>query len=357
MIFMQRRQEFASLSKETKTNGIPVVSLIKGKAMEAQDEITLPGTILAWHESSIFARTQGYVKAWYVDIGSKVKKGDLLAQIETPELNEQLRQAEADLKVTIAQNKLAQSTAARWLFLRQSDAVSQQATDEKVDNAAAVEASVIAKKANRDRLVKLVEFERVSAPFDGIISDRRTDLGNLVNIGSQPSQEQALFRIVQINPLRLYVKIPQTYSSRIQSHMQVKLEFAEHPGQIFSASLLETAHAIDAKTRTLLTQFKVDNDKEVLLPGSYTSVHFSIPTFYQAVRLPINALIFRKEGMQIATVDKNNRIVLKNLTINRDFGNFVEVVSGVSVGEWVVINPSDSIYQGQKVRVSDLKSS
>ena len=313
----------------------------------------LPGTMLAWHEAPIYARTNGYVKEWYVDIGSRVNQNDLLAQIETPELDAQLRQAEADLNVAIAQNKLAQTTAKRWVHLLKTDSVSKQATDEKVDTAKALAATVVSMRANRDRLRELVSFEKVVAPFTGIISDRRTDIGALINSGSMPNEQKPLFRMVQLDPLRLYVKIPEAYSSRIKSKMTVSVEFGEHPGKTFPAQLLETAHAIDPKTRTLLAQFVVQNKKGELLPGSYTEVMFAMPSYPEAVRLPVNTLIFRKEGLQVATLDKHNCVVLKNITIHRDFGNDVEIVSGIHPGESIIINPSDSIYHGQLVKPNE----
>lgn len=346
---------YLKIRKETNVNLLPLVSVAKAEAYEKQDKILLPGTLLAWHETPIYARTNGYIKNWYVDIGSKIKKGDLLAFIETPELDAQLRQAKADLEVAIAQNKLAQSTAKRWLYLRQSDSVSQQATDEKVDTAKALAATVISQRANRDHLQQLVDFQRVLAPFDGIISDRRTDIGSLINIGSSPSEQQPLFRIVQVNPLRLYIKIPQAYSSRIKPNVHITLQVPEHPGETFSASLLATANAIDPNTRTLLAQFVVKNPTEVLLPGAYTAVKLTVPNVANALRLPINALIFRKEGLQVATISKDNKIILKKIKIHKDFGNYVVVTDGVKLDEPIVVNPSDTIYAGQEVRITTTK--
>jgi RND family efflux transporter MFP subunit len=344
------------LKKETKANCIPLVSITKAKPFLKKEKIVLPGSVLAWHEAPIFARIDGYIQHWYVDIGAKVHKGDLLAMIEAPELDAQLRQAEADLDVAIAENALAQVTAKRWLNLRKSDSVSAQDTIEKVDNAKASAATVISRRSNRDRLQQLVGFKRVVAPFDGIISDRRTDIGALINLGSTPSQQNPLFRMVQTNPLRLYIKVPQAYSTRIQKNMQVGLQFNENPGKTFAAKLLSTASAIDPQSRTLLTQFLVENKEEILLPGAYTTVRLSIPPFPTAVRLPINALIFQKKGLQIAMLDKDHRVVLKNIRIRKDFGNYVEITEGVTPKDTVIINPSDSIAAGQKVRIASTKA-
>lgn len=339
------------LRHETNAQSIIMVHTISAERAPLLEDIVLPGNVLAWHEAPIYARTKGYIKTWYVDIGSHVDKGSLMAVIETPELDAQLRQAEADLNVAIADDKLAQITAVRWKNLVKTDSVSKQETDEKVDTAIATAARVVAYRANRDRLKELVSFERLIAPFKGIISYRATDIGDLINIGSAPAEVKPLFRVVQINPLRLYVKIPQTYSSRIKPDMKVSLQFAEHPGQRFPARLLDTAHAIDPTTRTLLAQFVVENKNEELLPGGYTEVHFEMPSYPDAVRIPIGAMIFRKSGLQVATLDKNNRVVLKKVNVDRDFGNFIEIASGISVGEKIIINPSDSIYNGQQVRV------
>ena len=249
----------------------------------------------------------------------------------------------------MAQNKLAQSTAARWVDLLKSDSVSKQETDEKVDTAHALQASVTAAKAKLAHLQELVGFERIIAPFDGTISARATDIGALINAGSNPNAKP-LFRIVQTNPLRVYVKIPQAYSSIIKPNMVVSLHFAEHPGVSFPAKLLQTAGAMNPISRTLLAQFVVNNKQNELLAGGYTSVHFKMPTSLQTIRLPVNTLLFRAQGLQVATLDKNNQVVLKSITISRDFGHYVEIRSGIKPGERIILNPSDSIFNGEKVR-------
>ena len=352
VLMLMRSVNALLLRRETNENAVPLVRLIKAKHAPLKENIVLPGNVNAWHEAPIYARTNGYIKNWYVDIGSHVTKNQLLAKIETPELDAALRQAEADLQKATAQNKLAQTTATRWLYLRKTDSVSQQATDEKVDTALALAAKERSLRANRDRLKELVEFERVVAPFTGIISDRRTDIGALINSGSTPNEKKPLFRIVQINPLRVYVKIPQAYAALITPNMTVQLRFNELPGQFFPAKLLETSHAIDPLTRTLLAQFVVENKKGILLPGSYTQVLFTLPPSSTRIQLPVNTLIFRKEGLQVATLDKNHHVQLKNITIDTDFGNYVEIASGITLNEPIIINPSDAIYEGQNVRVA-----
>ncbi|WP_392538071.1 efflux RND transporter periplasmic adaptor subunit [Legionella sp. 227] len=339
-----------SLRNETLADAVPVVRVMKAKQEKGLDKIILPGNVQAWHESPIFARTNGYVKKWYVDIGSRVKKGDLLAVIETPELDAQERQARADLNTAIANNQLAQITAKRWLNLLKTESVSQQETDEKVSTAAALEAAMLSAKANLQRLQELVGFEQVTAPFDGVITDRATDIGDLIDAGSS-STAQPLFRIAQTSPLRIYVKIPQYYSARIKPNMTVKLHFAEHPKQVFPAKLYETAHAIDPKTRTLLAQFISPNKNGELLPGGYTEVWFTLPVPPKTVILPVNTLLFRAQGLQVAALGNDNKIVLKSVTIRRDFGAKVEIATGVSPGDRIVVNPPDSIINGEVVRV------
>lgn len=350
ILILFRVQAAIALRNQTNAAAITVVAVITAKQESGEDKIILPGNVWAWHEAPIYARTDGYIKKWYVDIGAHVKAGDLLAEIETPELDAQARQAAADLKTAIANSNLAQSTAKRWVNLLKTDSVSKQETDEKVSTAQALQAARISAKANRDRLKELVSFERVTAPFDGIITARATDIGALINAGSSTTAKP-LFRIAQTDPLRIYVKVPQNYSARITPNMHVSLHFAEHPHQEFSAKLLDTAKAIDPATRTLLSQFTVENKNGILLPGGYTEVWFSLPIPPQTVSLPINTLLFRAEGLQVATVDKNNKIVLKSITINRDFGTYVEIATGVISGERVVVNPPDSIINGETVRV------
>ncbi len=340
-----------ALHYRTENLAIPVVATIHASYAPIEETITLPGTLSPWHGAPIYARIDGYLQRWLVDIGDKVKKGQLLAVIEAPELDAQLRQAEADLKVAIANNQLAQVTAKRWKNLLKTDSVSKQETDEKIDAAKALEATVLATQANRDRLRDLVSFERIIAPFDGTISDRATDIGALINSGSNTT-EKPLFRIVQHHPLRLYVKIPENYSSRMKPNLIVHLSFSEYPGLVFQGKLLQTADAIDPKTRTLLAQFVVNNQQGQLLPGAYTQVMIQMPSPPHAVYIPVNTLLFRAQGLQVATLSKNNLVILKSINIKRDFGNQVEIDAGIQPEEPIIINPADSIYNGQQVQLA-----
>lgn len=345
-----------NLRQKTENSAAPIVMMVAAIAEAKEEIIVLPGTMKSWHGAPIYARVNGYLKQWFVDIGDKVQEGDLLAVIDAPEVDADLRQTEADLNVAIARYKLAKVTADRWKFLVKTDSVSKQETDEKVDTAQALYAKVVAMRANRDRLRELVSFERILAPFTGIISERRTDIGALINAGSNAG-DRPLFRIVQHAPLRLYVKIPENYSTRMKPNMEVNIAFAEYPGMQFPAKLLHTAKAINPRTRTLLAQFVVNNKEGRLLPGGYTEVSIKMPTSPHAVHLPVNALLFRAQGLQVATLDKQNRVVLLNVTIHRDFGDVVEIGSGLRAGEKVIINPADSIYDGQQVRLATVEPS
>ena len=335
---------------QTNTNAISTVSIIHAQHSPSTEKIMLPGNVSAWYEAPIYARTNGYVKTWYVDIGDHVQAGQVLAEIETPELDASLRQAKADVETMLAKNKLAQTTAQRWKMLRKTDSVSQQETDEKVDGAAATEAALVAAKANRDRLQELVGFEKVTAPFTGIITARAIDIGDLINAGNDPNRKP-LYRIAQVDPLRIYVHIPQNYAFHISKNGEVALTFPEYPGRTRSAQLINTANAIQPKTRTLLAEFQMDNPKGEIFPGDYTEVYFTFPVSPNTIKLPVNALLFRSDGLQVATVDNKNHVILKSIKVYRDFGNMVEIYDGLRPGERIVLNPYDSIQNGELVQI------
>ena len=338
------------LWKNTEKDATLKVAVFSAQAEPKNEELILPGNVLAWHQSIIYARINGYIKKWYVDYGSHVKAGDLLAEIDAPEVDAQLRQAEADLVTAEANYNIAETTAKRWVALLKTDSVSKQETDEKVASATATAALVNAARGNRDHLKELVSFERVLAPYDGVITSRTTDLGSLIDAGSSNTQVP-LFHIAQTNPLRIYVRVPQSYSSSITPGMTTQLYFTEHPGKVYPAVLLDTAQAIDPTSRTLLTQFEAQNVDATLLPGGYTEVHLILPSQAGDVLLPVNALLFRAAGLQVATVDKNNKVRLKKISIRRDYGNVVEVDVGIQKGDTIVLNPSDSIVNGQPVNI------
>lgn len=339
-----------NLRDDIRHDAIPLVATIDAKANVEYQEFMLPGNVTAWHETTIFARTNGYVKRWLVDIGSIVKEGDLLAEIDIPDVEAQLRRAEADLKTSIENYHLAKTTALRWINLLKTNSVSKQETDEKISAAASLRSVVNASRAQRDTLRDQVNFKNIIAPFDGIISDRTTDLGTLINEGNTTAI-RPLFQIVQANKLRVYVKVPQNVSALIQPCIKARLSFPQHPGKIFLAKLSRTAGAIDPLTRTLMIEFEVDNPEYILLPGGYTQIKLAIPTFKGSVLLPVNTLIFRENGLQIATLNQNNQVTLQSIQIARDFGTDVEINSGVKVGEKIVINPPDSLTTGMTVRL------
>ncbi len=349
-----RIYEYVILRYATEQQAAPTVSVLQAKPGPATEDIVLPANVEAWHAATIYARVNGYVINWLVDIGSRVKKDDLLATISAPEVDAQLRQTEADLKTAEANNVLAQITAKRWKNLLKTDSVSKQETDATVSTAAADEAIVASTRANRDRLRDLVSFEKIIAPFDGIISSRTTDIGKLINAGS--SGTVPLFRIVQADRLRVYVNIPQYYSVNLTPGLTTKLYFREHPGKIFIAKLLDSANAINPNSRTLLIQLIIDNKDYTLLPGSYSEVHLILPA-KNNMQLPVSSLIFRAQGTQVAILDKESKAVLKPITIGRIFSDNIEVASGIKPGETVILNPPADVFEGQKLRVATSNSS
>lgn len=352
------------LHNEVKSDALLRVSVITPKVLSGEEDLVLPGNVEAWHQAVIYARTNGYVKRWLTPIGTHVHEGEVLAEIETPEVDAQLRQAEADLRTAQANYWLAKVTAERWATLLKSGSVSKQEADEKSSNAKAQEAAVASAQANRDHLYELTIFKIVRAPFDGIIYERLVDVGTLVNAGNDP--QQPMFRIVQANRLRIYVNVPQIDSARIVNGLNADVYFAEHPGEVFKASLHHIAKNLDESTRTLQTEFMLDNPDGKLYAGGYAEMHIKLPTV-KYPRLPVNALIFRAAGLQAATVIKEpashtkskdkspeqvGKVVLKNIKIRRDFGDAVEIGSGLLPDDIVIINPPDSLQDGQQVFVN-----
>jgi len=333
----------------TKRDAVLNVAVVLAQRTPATEEIVLPGSVQAWHEATIYARVSGYIKTWYVDIGSKVQAGDVLARIEAPELDAQLRQAEADLATAMAKDALAQSTAARWQGLLTTDSVAKQEADEKISNAQTTSAMVNGAKANRDHLKELVSFERIVSPYAGVITSRLTDVGALINAGSGTGYKP-LFTLAQADRLRIYVHVPQNYALNIPAGLIAQLNFGV-PDKNFSAKLLDSASAIDPISRTLLLQFEMDNVQAKILPGGYVQVKLSLPTDPQQVILPVNTLLFRAQGLQVGVLDQLNKVTLQSVKLARDFGDTVEIASGLSVGEKVIVNPSDALYNGQQVKV------
>ena len=346
-----RERAKAALKTETYDLAIPTVAVIHPKVGAPQTEIVLPGNIQAFIDSPIYARTNGYLKNWYADIGTHVKQGQLLAEIETPEVDQQLDQARAELNTAQANARLAEITATRYQDLAKTEAVSKQDVDNAVGDFAAKKAMVESAQSNVKRLQQLQSFEKIYAPFDGIITARNTDIGHLINSGAGgPATE--LFHIAEIRSLRVFINVPQEYSQAAAPGLTADLTLEEFPGKHFKGKLVRTANAIDVASRTLLVEVDVDNPTGELLPGAYTQVHLKVPSGVVKVLLPVSAMLFRSEGLRVATVENGGTVQLRSVAVGRDFGNQIEVVSGLKPSDWVIINPSDSLVSGEKVRLA-----
>jgi RND family efflux transporter MFP subunit len=338
-----------ALDREAREAAVPTVLTTKPRSGPAADTLVLPGSVQAYYEAPIYARTSGYLKTWYTDIGAAVKKGQLLAEIETPEVDQQLRQAEADLGTARANYELARTTNERWQGLLATESVSQQDADQRAGDAAAKAAAQASAAANMARLRELEGFKRVVAPFDGVVTQRNTDVGALINAGQTPGS--ALFRVADTHRLRIYVQVPQPYAAQIGTGMSAALEFTDHPGKRYSATVASTAHALDAVSRTLQVELQIDNSKGELLPGSYVQVTFTLPPSPGTLRVPVNTVIFRGKSPQVAIVDEGQHVRLRDIAEGRDFGTEIEVLAGVGPNDILVVNPPDSIVDGAQVRI------
>jgi RND family efflux transporter MFP subunit len=339
-----------SLGRQTASGAVPTVVTINPNRTDVGEELILPGTVQAYVEAPIYARTNGYLKAWYTDIGSVVKKGQLLAEIETPEVDQQLTQAIADLATARANETLANTTNARWQELLRTESVSKQDADEKTGEAAAKKAAAEAAAANVSRLRDLESFKRVIAPFDGVITARNTDIGALINAGQSAGTE--LFRLADTHELRIYVQVPEPYAGVAKPGLDAELEFSEQQGKAYKATVVRTSNALDPGLRTLQVELQLDNTSRELFPGAYAEVHFKLAGNVQSLRLPANTVLFRAAGLQVATVDAQHHVQLKSIVQGRDFGKTIEVLSGLGADDAVVLNPPDSIIDGVTVRVA-----
>jgi RND family efflux transporter MFP subunit len=346
----QRRTQYQALAKETETLAIPTVAVIHATTESSDEQLVLPGTMQAYVESPIYARTSGYLKKWYHDIGSRVKVGELLADIDTPEVDQQLSQARADLNTAQANANLSKITATRYQELIKTDGVSKQEVDNAVGDLAAKVAIVRSFEANVRRLEELESFKHIYAPFSGVITRRNVDTGTLINAGNGGSSQQ-LFVLAQTDPLRVYVNVPETSAPSIHAGLGAYLELTQFPGQRFEGKVVRTAESIDTGTRTLLTEVDVPNHAGTLLPGGYAQVHLGVKVSGARLQVPVNALLFRSEGLRAVVVDANHRAHLKPLTIGRDYGTTLEVLQGIDANDWIVLNPADSLEDGQEVRV------
>lgn len=348
-----RAQAQSALREDTKAASLQTVLVTSPTKGQATEDLVLPGNVQAWSDAPIYARTSGYLKRRLVDIGDTVKAGQVLAEIDAPEVNQQLHQAEADLAVIEATNKVAQGTAERYKQLLATQSVAAQDAEDRIGDASAKAASVASARANVQRLRDLQNFARVTAPFDGVVTARSTDVGALVVAGG--ASGQALFHVSATKKLRVYVDTPESLAAGIAPGLKAELHFSTQPGKTFPAKVASTSTAISTTTRTLLTQLEVDNANGTLLPGAYAEVHFKLPTRVDTLRVPGNALLFRADGLSVATVDAHDILQIKTIAQGRDFGKEVEVLSGLQADDRIVLNPPDSALSGTPVRVTVAK--
>src|ERR1700757_2149609 len=341
----------ATVRAETNQLAVPAVLVVKPKRAAPGQEIVLPANVQAFKDAPIYARTNGYLRRWYADIGTRVKAGQLLAEIDTPEVDQQLHQARADLSTAEANLHLSEITSTRYQGLLKTDSVSQQDADNASGDFAAKKAIVQSAQANVRRLEELTSFQKIYAPFDGIITARNTDIGQLIDSGSSGGPKSELFHMAQPGKLRVYVNVPQVYSQLAKPGLKADLTLAEFPGRRFEGTLIRTADAIDFATRTLLVEIEVNNPTGELLSGAYAEVHLKLPGNIATFTIPVNTLLFRAEGLRVAVV-KDGKANLVSVTLGRDFGSEVEVLTGLNGDENLIVNPPDSIVSGQSVRLA-----
>jgi RND family efflux transporter MFP subunit len=349
----QRRSQYQALAKETETLAVPTVSVIHPTTESSQEDLVLPGNTQAYVESPIYARTNGYLKKWYRDIGSRVRQGEILADIDAPEVDQQLAQARADLNTAQANAHLSEITATRYEELIKTDGVSKQEVDNAAGDYAAKKATVASSEANLRRLEELESFKHIYAPFSGVITRRNVDIGTLINAGNGGTSQQ-LFFLSQTDPIRVYVSVPEIYAPSIHSGLGAYLELTQYPGRKFQGKVVRTAEAIDPGTRTLLTEVDVPNKSDELLPGGYAQVHLAIKVDAARLQVPVNALLFRSEGLRAISIDTDHKIHLRPLIIGRDYGTALEVLQGLDAKDWIVLNPAESLEEGQQVNVKEL---
>ncbi|WP_118181856.1 efflux RND transporter periplasmic adaptor subunit [Paraburkholderia phosphatilytica] len=351
-----RHSAHAALEREADHASALSVAVVKPQKSTAALDLVLPGNVQAFLDTPIYARTNGYLKKWYADIGAHVKSGQLLAEIDTPEVDDQLRAARADLANAEANYALAKSTADRWTTMLKSNSVSKQETDEKVGDMLAKKGSLDAARFNVARLEKLTSFQKVYAPFDGIVTARNVDVGALIDAGSSGGPAKELFHVVDASRLRVYVNVPQAYAPDVKPQQAAYLTMPDSPTKRYPGSVARTAGAVDPTQRTMLVEVDVDNRSGALLPGAYAQVHFALGAGAAPFTLPGNTLLFRPGGVRVATVDAQQHVKLVPITLGTDFGTRVAVTSGLTGDEQVILNPQDSIVDGAPVRVVPSKA-
>ena len=352
MGILSRAAAEKKLADTAKAAAIPTVTVTHPYAAQLSPELSLPGNAQAYVETPIYSRTDGYLKSWYFDIGAHVKAGQLMAVIETPELDEQLQVAQAQLKSSQANLDLANITSVRYQNLLKSNSVSKQETDQALSDAKAKQAAVEASNAAVRRLQQLQSFERVYAPFDGIVTERNTDVGQLIQGGSSP---HSLFHLAAIGTIRVFVPVPEAYAAAVRDGGTTTLTMDEYPGRVFTGKIARNSSTIDPSSRTLNVEVDMENPKAEILPGAYVFVHFKVPDQIEGLTLPSNALIFRSAGLQVGVV-RNGRVVLVPVTISNDSGALIEISSGLTTSDLVVLDPADSLSTGQQVYVKEMKN-
>ena len=340
-----------ALAKETERDTVPTVAIVHPLSEKPDEELVLPGTLQAYEESPIYARTSGYLVRWYKDIGSHVNAGELLATIDTPEVDQELNQTKAARQQIVAQVDLAKISADRWENLRKTDSVSAQEADQQTSGYKQAQANLASADANVRRLEQLEGFKKVYAPFSGVLTKRNVDPGALINAGAGAAGRE-LFDIARVDPLRVYTSVPQSYAPYIKVGGQTIVTLQEFPGQKFTAKIARTAQSIDQSTRTLLTEVDVPNKDGRLLPGSFGEVHFAVGANVDKVTVPVNAMLFRSEGPRVAVVGSDKKVQLRAINIGKDYGATLEILGGVSAGDQIIINPSDSLEDGQQVNLA-----
>ena len=347
-----RSTTMTTLAQETDEAAIPTVSVVQPKGGAPQEEIVLPGNVQAYLDAPIYARTPGYLRRRSVDLGTRVKTGQLLAEIDAPELEQQLRQSRADLATAEANARLAQITADRYADLRKTDSVSQQDADNAAGSLDARRSAVTSAEYNVQRLEQLRAYTKIYAPFDGVITARNTDVGALIDSGASGGAARELFHIASTDRLRVFVSVPEIHAHAIRPGLTAELVLTQLPGRTFTGTLAHTARTIDVASRTLLVELDVPNPSGELLAGSYAEVHLHLPAGTTTFRLPVNALMFRSEGLRVAVVRDAGRVAMVPVTLGRDFGTEVEILSGLTRDDTVILDPPDSLEDGQVVRIA-----
>jgi RND family efflux transporter MFP subunit len=340
----------AALTQATRSAAIPSVDVVHPSLGAASSEVVLPAGVQGFIDTPVYARTSGYLLHWYADIGTHVRKGELLAEIQTPELDQQVQQAQSELATAQANYQLAEITAQRWQKLLLKNAVSKQETDQATSDLNARRAAVSTQEANLRRLQQLQGFEKIYAPFDGVITARNIDIGDLIQAGEN-TVPQELFHLSTIGRLRVFVPVPEVYQSVLRSVKSVSISSDAYPRDRFTGSIARTSDAIDPLSRTLRVEVDIDNPKALLLPGAYVFVHLPLPADFQSLTIPSNALLFRQEGLRVGVV-RDGRVELVPIRIGHDYGNTVEVTAGLTRADQVVLNPSDSLVSGTQVELS-----